>query len=62
MRPAILEIKRPTPSPRRERPQPVLQIELELPLGAPDATLPARPSAGSDPAVGRGIAVIDFYI
>ena len=62
MRPAILDSKIPPPTPRRERPMPELQIELELPLGAPDASMPARPTAGSDPAVDRGIAVIDFYI
>jgi hypothetical protein len=62
MRPAILDIKPPAQPNRRERQAPALQIELELPLGAPDASLPARPTPGSDPAVDRGIAVIDFYI
>ena len=62
MRPAILDIKAPPPPARRERPAPELQIELELPLGAPDASMPAKPTPGSDPAVGRGFAVIDFYI
>ena len=62
MRPAILDIKVPTLPARRERSAPVLQVELELPLSAPDASLPARPIAGGDPAVDRGIAVIDFYI
>ncbi len=63
MRPAILDIKqRPTTPARRERQAPALQIDLELPLVAPDERLPARPAAGSDPAVDRGIAVIDFYI
>lgn len=60
MRPAILDINVPTLTPRRERSAPVLQIELELPLSAP--SVPALPATGSDPAVDRGIAVIDFYI
>jgi len=62
MRPAILDIKPPALPTRRERPAPVLQVELELPLRAPDASLPAKPTLRSDPAVDRGIAVIDFYI
>jgi len=60
--PPILDIRAPSLPVRRERPAPALQIELELPLGAPDARLPARPTPGSDPAVDRGFAVIDFYI
>lgn len=64
MRAATLDIKpRPgTPPVRRERPAPVLQIELELPLVAPEASEPPRPAPGGDPVAGRGIAVIDFYI
>ena len=62
MRPVIPDIKAPPLPIRRERPAPALQIELELPLGAPDARLPARPSPGSDPVFDRGFAVIDFYI
>ena len=61
MRPAILDIKKRPGAPVRERQAPALQIELELPLSAPD-DLPPRPAKGSDPAVDRGIAVIDFYI
>jgi len=62
MRPVIPDIKAPPLPIRRERPAPALQIELELPPGAPDARLPARPSPGSDPVFDRGFAVIDFYI
>lgn len=66
MKAATLDIKpRSTTSVRpiqRERPVPVLQIELELPLVAPEASQPARPTPGGDPAADRGIAVIDFYI
>jgi hypothetical protein len=61
MRPAILDIKKRPSVPVRERQAPALQIELELPLSAPDAA-PPRPAQGSDPTVDRGIAVIDFYI
>ena len=62
MRPVILDIKAPPLPARRERPVPSLQIELELPLGAPDARLPVKPAAGGDPVVDRGFAFIDFYI
>ena len=62
MRQVILDIKAPPLPARRERPAPALQIELELPLGAPDARLPVRPAAGGDPVLDRGFAVIDFYI
>lgn len=57
MRPAILDKRKRAPEPR-----PAAQVELELPLVAPDereTSAPvARPSAPED----RGIAVIDFYI
>lgn len=63
MRPAIVEkVKHAPKSPARERQAPALQIELELPLVAPDAEPPVRPTPGGDPPTGRGIAVIDFYI
>lgn len=64
MRAATLDIKpRPGALPvRHERPAPALQIELELPLVAPEASEPPRPGPGGDPVAGRGIAVIDFYI
>ena len=63
MRPAIVETRKHAPkSPARERQAPALQIELELPLVAPDAGLPAHPAPGGDPSADRGIAVIDFYI
>jgi hypothetical protein len=62
MRAAILDIKIPARQAPRERPAPALQIELELPLVAPEASEPARPTPGGDPVVDRGIAVIDFYI
>jgi hypothetical protein len=63
MRAATLDIKPRSSVPvRRERPAPELQIELELPLVAPEASEPTRPSPGGDPAADRGIAVIDFYI
>lgn len=61
MRPAILDIKQRPSAPKREPRAPTLQIELELPLVAPDERLP-RPASGGDPAADRGIAVIDFYI
>ena len=61
MRPAILDIKKRPSVPVRERQAPALQIELELPLSAPDAA-PPSPERGSDPVIDRGIAVIDFYI
>jgi len=62
MRAATLDIKPRSVIPvRRERPAPELQIELELPLVAPEASEPTRPSGG-DPVADRGIAVIDFYI
>jgi len=63
MRPANLNKSKHAPkSPARERQAPALQIELELPLVAPDASLPVTPAPGGDPPTGRGIAVIDFYI
>ena len=62
MKAATLDIKPPARPIRRERPAPVLQIELELPLVAPEASQPTRPAPGGDPAVDRGIAVIDVYI
>lgn len=62
MKAATLDIKPPARPIRRERPAPALQIELELPLVAPEASQPARPAPGGDPAIDRGIAVIDFYI
>lgn len=63
MRPATLDKRKQAPkSSTRERQAPALQIELELPLVAPDASLPVRPTPGGDPPLDRGIAVIDFYI
>jgi len=63
MRPATLDKRKPaSKSPFRERQAPALQIELELPLVAPDAGLPVHPAPGGDPLLDRGIAVIDFYI
>lgn len=63
MRPATLDKRKQAPkSSSRERQAPALQIELELPLVAPDASLPVRPAPGGDPPLDRGIAVIDFYI
>ncbi len=63
MKAATLDIKsRPGAPIRRERPAPTLQIELELPLVAPEASEPVRPVPGGDPTADRGIAVIDFYI
>lgn len=63
MRPATLDKSKHAPkSSSRERQAPALQIELELPLVAPDANLPVRPAPGGDPLLDRGIAVIDFYI
>ena len=62
MRPANLDKRKHAPkSPSREQ-APELQIELELPLVAPDASPPVRPAPGGDPLLDRGIAVIDFYI
>ena len=60
---ATLDIKsRPQAPVRRDRPAPEIQIELELPLVAPEASEPAHSVPRSDPTADRGIAVIDFYI
>lgn len=58
MRPAILDKRKRAPDPR---PSPALQVELELPLVAPDDREINAPVA-KPAALDRGVAVIDFYI
>jgi len=57
MRPAILDKRKRAPDPR-----PALQVELELPLVAPDDRETRAPVAKPEVPLDRGIAVIDFYI
>jgi hypothetical protein len=57
MRPAILDKRKRAPDPR-----PALQVELELPLVAPDDRETRTPVAKPEVPLDRGIAVIDFYI
>ena len=59
MRPAILDKRKRAPDPR---PSPALQVELELPLVAPDDAEISAPVAKPAAPLDRGIAVIDFYI
>ncbi len=58
MRPAILETEQRPKLPMHEHPR-APQIELELPLVAPEDS-PAAPKR--DPSAERGIAVINFYL
>lgn len=62
MRPAILDKLKQAPTPARGRQQAPAQIELELPLVAPDDREPRSPAPDRGAPVGRGVAVIDFYI
>jgi hypothetical protein len=60
MRPAILDKRKRAPDPRPSAP--ALQVELELPLVAPDDRETRAPVAKPEVPQDRGIAVIDFYI
>lgn len=59
MRPAILEKRKRV---NDSRPVAPLQVELELPLVAPDDRDSRAPVARPDTPDDRGVAVIDFYI
>lgn len=59
MRPAILEKRKRVPEPRPVAP---IQVELELPLVAPDDRDTRAPAARPNTPDDRGVAVIDFYI
>lgn len=57
MRPAILDKRKHDP-----RPMAPIQVELELPLVAPDDRESRAPAAKPDAPLDRGVAMIDFYI
>jgi hypothetical protein len=60
MRPAILDKRKRAPDPRPSAP--ALQVELELPLVAPDERETRAPAATPASPQHRGVAVIDFYL